>query len=311
MVKFKKRKTSLLLILFLSMISFAQQKESLQVQLWRAAIDKDYIHSFGSVKEFIDKKGWKEWEEWEETMNSNVLIDDAANGYLQINRYYEQVTIGAYKDKYGFYTILKNRTFRYFNRSVSSNNNLEKVLPEKFGINNFISDTIDTSSFDSACFYLEADIPRKGTDTQLNLKLVPFGLINKGKILTYQLKEIDDANLFLYGFVNDMLKKLSNEKTLSFLLDKNYDAIISKDKEIINQFITQDSQFEKIDDLRTFLVYLNKIYQLNASVTYKSIILGWNSDKGRFYVKNAIKNDTEKLSFYEFLKNAEYYSAIQ
>ncbi|WP_117882700.1 hypothetical protein [Aureibaculum luteum] len=303
---------SILLISFLYNFGYSQQNESLEIQLWQQVLDKYDLEGYnGKVQNFIDNKGWQEWEEWSNTMNSNVLINDAKNGYLEINRFYLKTAVGAFKDKNNEYTFLKNTVNHYFNRSLSSNRFLEDILPNNFGISDFISDTINTSSIGYTCFYIEAAIPRKSTDTHLNLKLVPFGLVNKGDILTYRFSEYKDDNLFLFNFINVMVKNLNEENTLSSLVEEKIEAISSKDKKIIDQFLKEDNQFEKIEDLSTLLKYLNSVYQLNSVVMCKSIVLGWDRDTSRFYVKSRIKNDHKTVTFKTFLENSEYYYAAQ
>jgi len=314
MVKFKIKqfRIGLAFVLFLGNLVNAQQEESLRVQLWKLVLDEDDLMAY-SVQEFLDTKAWEEWEDWSDTANTEIVIDDSYNGYLQVNREYLQTTVGAYKDKNGRYAILQNRRYRYYNRSLSSNSILVDLLPNGFGITDFITKTTDVSTKGYSCFYLEADIPRKGTDTQINLKLIPLGLMRRGSALAFEFSEYGDDNLFLYDFLHDLVKKISDKTTLSHVLDRNFDAISSGDKEIIDDFIGDDKggHFENIEDLSKLLIHLNSVYQLNSAITYKSVILGWNRVEGRFFIKDRIENDTKKLSFKQFLENAEYYTAIQ
>lgn len=314
MVKFKIIRVeicSIFMLLFIT-LGYAQQNESLRVQLWQRVLNEDDLTGY-SVQEFLDNKGWEEWDEGADNMNSNVLVDDSKNGFLQLNRDYLKVTVGAFKDKNGNYTILENRKLRYYNRSITSNKLIKHVLPKGFGISDFISDTTAISGITHSCFYLEADIPRKGTDIQLNIKLIPFGLLKKGSALTYSITEYDGDNIFLYEFLHVFIKEIKDNKTLSQLVDKKFENISIRDKRVIDNFIGEEgeSQFENIEELSELLVYLNNVHQLNSAITYESVILGWNRDDGRFFIKNRIENDAEKLSFKAFLETSEYYMAIQ
>ncbi|MDY7396345.1 hypothetical protein UMM65_13930 [Aureibaculum sp. 2210JD6-5] len=313
MEKFKNREvaTTVLFIFFLGGFVYAQQKESLRVRLWQRVLSEDDLKG-NDVQDFLDNKGWQEWEEWVDTMNSNVVIDDTEKGYLQINRFYQQTTAGAYKEKNGNHTILQNTKFRHFNRGISSNKNLVGVLPKNFGITDFISDTTHVEPSFYSVFYIVADIPRTGTDTQVTIKLIPFGMFHKGNLLTYKIKEYNNENnIFLYGFKHEVIDKLNDEQTLTYLKDRQFDTISEKDKEVVDQFIAEDGQFNTMEDLSKLMVHLNKVYKLYFAINYKSIVLGWNREEGRFFIKDQIKNDKEELSFKEFLENAEYYMAIQ
>ena len=220
MVKYNRfpLKISLVLILLMNMLCYGQQSESLRVQLWQRVLDSEDLMAYEnkSVQSFLDEKGWQNWEDWSETMNSNVVVDDTKNGYLQLNRDYVQTTVGAYKQNNGDYTILQTKKFRHFNRNISSNYQIEDVLPLGFGITDFISDTTAVSNRIYSTFYLEGDIPRKGTQTQLNLKLIPLGLLKKSSTLTFSISEYDGDNLFLYEFLHDLIEKINDENTLTF-----------------------------------------------------------------------------------------------
>lgn len=316
MGKFNIKYIVIMMLYLCSVNSYAQNQETLQYQLWNTVLkgnnDKTQIDGW-SLQKFLENEGWKQWEEWEETMNSNVVIDDVKNGYLEINLFYEQTKAAAYKDNSDNYTILKNRRYRFFNRSLSSNRNIEDVLPRNFGISNFISDSTLVKNVIYNSFYVEGNIPRNGTDTQLDIKVIPLGMRHKGSLLAFETFEHSENsdNMFLFGLINDVVKKLNNKESLTYFMNADYDAISVKDKTIIAQFIENDYQFENRDALRKFVLELFSIYKLNSAITYKSFILGWNRDTARFYIKDRIKNDNSIPSFVSFLENTEYFYAAQ
>ena len=314
MGKFKQYQFSfcLLLVLFLYNSVYSQKKESLEIQLWQQVLDTYDLEGYnGKIQNFIDNKGWQEWEEWSDKMNSNVLINDAKNGYLEINRFYLKAVVGAYKDKNNEYTLLKNMVNRYFNRSLSSNRNLNQVLPKNFGIKDFIPECSSIPLLKYSCFYIEAMIPQKGTETQLNLKLIPLGLFKKGDLLTYSFLENNDDNVFLHSFISTMVKKIKNKETLPYLLKKKFKDIIKSDFKIIEEFISKDDQFENMDAVSEVLKHLYDIYNLSSIITFKSVILDWNTKEGRFIIKDKVHYYNEIIPFKSFLENSEYYYAAQ
>lgn len=252
-----------------------------------------------------------------------TITDEAAKGYLRV--YYEdqgcgcpfETIVAGYKDAKGGYTTLK----KYWdgcgwNKTLSSNKDLSLMLPEDFGLQTFLPKSKETEyQITSAVFYLEAEIPRKGTDTQLNLSYIPFGIqmAPKNTILTYVYKQISEhsGSNFLYsGDLKYMLQKISDENTLECILERSIDDIIPEDRKLVEKLYGKNKSYRGIDDLATQIQQLKTIYKISHDVEYKSVILGWDRHTARFFIKEKIKNDAPELSFLEFVRQLPFLMAV-
>ena len=251
------------------------------------------------------------------------VVDEASEGYLQV--YYEdqgcgcpiETTVAGYKEIDGGYTVLK--TFWDgcgWRKTLSSNKNLNSILPEEFGLHTFLPKSKETEyQITSAVFYLEAEIPRKGTETQLNLSYIPFGIhmAPKDHILTYQYKQVSEhggTNFMYSGALQSMFQKISHENTLECILERTIDDITPEDKKIVEKMYGEDKTYRGIDELAAQIHQLKTIYQISKDVEFKSVILGWNRDEARFYIKEKIKNDVPELSFLEFVQQLPFLMAV-
>ncbi len=253
----------------------------------------------------------------------DTIIDDSKNGYLSISGSWPTCgcscssTVGAYKDSKGNYTYIQKETFSCsWENTISSNKNIMKVLPKKFGIKMFSNKRIDYNS-KYASFFMDIEIPRIGTDTKISLKIVPLGLFVESKNpIIFSYAESDQNNERLNSQTESMYEikelatKINEETTLELLINKKFDKIANNDQNIINKIIGQDyGKFQTIEKLSEKLKMLKNIYNLYSNLEYTSMILKWDRKKARFKIKS--KNNTLKnMSFREFLIKTEYWGAV-
>ncbi|WP_273568632.1 hypothetical protein [Maribacter halichondriae] len=251
------------------------------------------------------------------------IVDETKNGYLKIafteqgcGCYYE-TTIGAYKNSIGNFTTLKMDWDGCGSRkTLSSNKGLTPILPEDFGLQTFLPKSKETEyQITSAVFYLEAEIPRKGTDTRLNLSYIPFGIqmAPKNNILAYEYKQISEHGRtnFLYSYaLKSMLRKISDENTAQCILERSIDDIVPEDKKLVEKLYGENKPFRGIDELAAQIHQLKTIYEIAKDIEYESVILGWDRDKARFYIREKIKNEASELSFLEFVRQLPFLMAV-
>jgi len=254
---------------------------------------------------------------------SRQITDDAANGYLQIAStqegcgcYYE-TTAAAYRQVNDDYTILKaDWDACAWKKTLSTNTDLFEMLPEDFGLHTFLPKSKETEyQITSAVFYLEAEIPRKGTDTKIDLSYIPFGIhmTPEDHVLSYgyeQLSEHGGSNFLYSGALQTMLRKITDQNTLECILEHSIESIVSEDKELVQKLYGKGKTYAGIEELAAQIRQLKTIYEIAKDVEYKSIILGWDRDEARFYIKEKIKNDAPDMSFLEFVQQLPFLVAI-
>jgi len=282
------------------------QQSSLQEMLWNNAGGKpsDVSHYGGETK----------------------IVDDSANGYLQIETIeegcgcYYKTNVGAYEQSDNSYMFLK---MEYdgcnWRKNLAATPRLISVLPKNFELPEFLTEEAkkeykNNSSF--PIFYLEATIPQQGTDTKIDLAYIPFGvrLSNRNDVLALtgysELNNEGKSNYTYSGDLSQLLHAIQDENTLHALLKGTFDNINSVDYDVVDKFCGKDKTYASIEDLAKELRDLKVIYQFSKQIAYKSIILGWNSQKGRFFIKEKIKNDALELSFLEFIKELPFLMAV-
>ena len=287
----------LILIVLISTIGFGQTQKTLSDILWSR------VNSCYSMFEDMDDDGIPDFNK----------IDDSKNGYLKISGSWPTCgcscssEVGAYKNSKGEYIILQSDQVECsWERKISSNHDLIGILPDGFGINNFTSEPVKNEK-DYSIFFLNVEIPRIGTDTKVKIELIPFGLFPKGeKLICYEYQQ-EDSHKSIYG-IRDVAKKMSDTETINFLLDGSFDKISPIDNQLILKEIgTDDSRFKSIEEMREYLINLKYVYGLYCKLETNELILGWNRNESRFYVKEAGEK-IPKITFREFLINKRYWS---
>lgn len=288
----------LLLVLFYIQDTHGQAPDDLKKRMWQKA------NTCYAALEDLDGDGATDYD---------FFTEDISNGYLTISGWWPTcgcgcfTTVGAYKNRNGEYTLLEQEYWKCsWIRRLSSDRDLLDVLPEGFGIDAFIPDLKTDDNIRYARFYIEAQIPQVGTDTELILKTIPFGIYIENKdLLVYSISELhsenDTTNKSGVNYLNEILN-----------LDIDYNLIpdgkLSDIDEIIANNISKVSGKSE-DELRIHLTALKQVYNIYSQIEHKTIILGWDKKKGRFYIKEKGKRP-QKISFPEFLRNSEFWSGI-
>jgi len=295
------------LFIFFSLFVSGQSNPELSEQLWNR-VQKCY-------SQFADMDGDGELDYSE--------IDDSPNGYLRV--FGDWPTCGcscnsivrAYKAANGEYTLLQREEFSCnWGNSVSSNRRMSEILPENFCLNAFSKDEINTTNQFTA-FYLDVEIPRVGTETKFNIKLIPFGLfIKSDSLLTYNFSDINQEqdywryNTLLYE-IQRIAKRIKDENTLNLLLNLDYDAINEFDMSIIEQSIGGKSweQFESVDVLSGKLKILRNVFDIYLQLEFTSVVMEWNPEEARFFIKSKVGKPAD-ISFKAFLEENEFWAPI-
>ncbi|MBN2776763.1 MAG: hypothetical protein JXR36_03930 [Bacteroidales bacterium] len=293
-------KIALLFVLLISLKPlYSQNSDNLKTLLW-SKVQNCYSMAEEPIEDYFD------------------IIDDAKNGYLHIEGGWPACgcncahTVGAFTNADGTYTILEREFWECdFVNEIKSNRNIEDVFPENFGITTFIPNA-KIRLKKNALFYLDVEIPRHGTDTKVMIKLIPFGLIIKGEnCLSYGYREYDDfRNCKSVSAIKSICDKISSEKVIINLLNSDYQNIGEADMSVIQEYIGDDfSRFENIQEITIYLKLLKNAYDLYSSMQHQAVILSWDVQKSRFYIKEKLESPV-KMSFIQFLKTQIYWSPM-
>ncbi|WP_108245137.1 hypothetical protein [Muricauda brasiliensis] len=298
------RATILLLIIILPYIGIGQNKTSLEKTLW------ERVQSCYSLFE-PNEDGILEYNK----------IDDSKNGYLKVWGRFPTCgckcisTVGAYKDIDGNYTLLQKEEFLCEDKnSISSNKDLDKILPENFGIHTFSKKELNINS-KYVVFFLDVEIPRFGTDTKVALRFIPFGIFQElnGSVISYDYsQEYENTSVHYIKEIEYMARTIIDDNTLTHLLKKDYESIHVVDRKFIEtKIIGPDSweNFESFDELSEKLSILKNAYDIYSQLDFMSILMQWNKEKARFEVKS--KSDGPKtMTFKEFILEHEFWIPI-
>lgn len=297
-----KKQLLIIITVFFTHIVYGQSSKNLSGQLW------DQVQNCYSMFEDVDEDG---------TIDYDEIIDDSKNGYLKVSGSWPTCgcncveTVGAYKGSDGNYTLLKKEEWAcsWVNR-ISSNRKLLSVFPENFGINTFIPTENISVEESFALFYLDIEIPKTGTDTKLTIKIIPFGINMKNNdILSFEYseKECYSGCKSIYK-IRDIAGKIQNEQTLDFIINDQFENISTYDMNIINKTIGDSySNFKSISELKMYLKELKQTYDLYSLIEHETLLLGWNKEKARFYIKEK-GNHSKSGTFLEFLTENKYWS---
>jgi hypothetical protein len=93
-------------------------------------------------------------------------------------------------------------------------------------------------------------------------------------------------------------------------LEKEYSKISSKDMSFIKNVIDSggsEFKFKNIQEISDQLKIIKDKYDLYKLIEYKIIVISWDKDENRFYIKEKIESD-EPISFREFLIQNRYWN---
>lgn len=286
------------LAILLANTIYSQTKIDLNKALWQKA------QSCYSNFEDLNK---------EEKKNLDI-IDDTKNGYLEICGIYPtcgcycSTIVSAYKDTNNNYTFIQtNEETCNWVKSVSSNKEIASILPENFGFNSFSSAQI-IPFLKNPAFYLNFIIPRKGTDTKVTPELIPFGLNIKQKsawVYSYSQNKAEPKSI---SDIKKIVTSIENNETITYLISEAIDSISPKDLKVIKTSIANKA-FSSTKELSAIFTELKNIYNTYLTIQHSYIILGWNKEKGSFFIKE--KGDKPKtITFKNFLLHANYWEPI-
>ncbi|MEW6527098.1 MAG: hypothetical protein AB1444_10565 [Spirochaetota bacterium] len=292
----------LIVLTFIPVSGAGQAKKSLSQMLWERA-KKCYSN-------FVDENG-------DGKPDGNV-IDDSKNGYLQISGSWPECgcsctsTVGAYVNSAGEYIFLQSDSYKCsWEKKISSNKNLNDLMPKDFGIHTFISQPVQ-GKINYPVFFLNFEIPRYGTDTKVTIELVPFGLRPDGNgLLCFEYREKEGAkNCTSLYRIADIARSMKDPATLDHIMKGNFNKISAKDKNAVMDAIGNDeSRFKSQNDLQKALNELWNIYTLYQSLESTEVVLGWSKQDGRFSIKSK-KGKPAKMSFKDFLINNRFWSPM-
>lgn len=278
---------------------FGQAKKTLKEKLW------ERVKPCFSMFEDMDDDGTLDFDQ----------IDDARNGYLQISGEWPTCgcscssTVGAFKNSRGEYTFLQSDAVVCdWERRISSNRPIEDLLPEGFGIHAFTSGPIE-DHLNGSAFFLDVEIPQKGTDTKVKLELIPFGLSVKGdQIIGFEYKQQQPYKSF--RGIRKIAANVEKEATIDHILNGDFEKISVADQQLIqNQIDIEGIGFNSQSELRDALIMLENIYEIYNQLKTKELTLGWNRMESRFFIKRKGK-PVEKESFINFLLKNPYWDVM-
>lgn len=299
------RNTTFLLLLFvLPYIVVCQNKANLEKQLW------ERVQNCYSLFE-PNENGILEYNK----------IDDSKNGYLGVWGSFPTCgctcssTIGAYKDNNGIYTFLQKEEFLCeYRKSISSNKDLDKILPENFGIHTFFEEELNINS-KYAVFFLDVEIPRIGTDTKFALRFIPFGTFQElnGSVISYDYsQEYENTSVHYIKKIEYMARTIIDDNTLTHLLKKDYENIHMVDRKFIETKVIVPGSwenFESFEELSEKLSILKNAYDIYSQLDFMTILMQWNKEKARFEVKSKI-DGPKTITFKEFILEHEFWEPI-
>lgn len=293
-------KIAFLFVLLISLTPiYSQNSEDLKTLLW-SKVQNCYSMAGETIEDYFN------------------IVDDSQNGYLHVDGGWPTCgcncshTVGAFTNADGTYTILEREFWECdFVNVIKSNRNINDVFPENFGITTFIPNA-KIRLKKNALFYLDVEIPRHGTDTKVIIKLIPFGLLVKGENgLSYGYRENEDfRNCKSVSGIKSICDKISSQKVIINLLNSDYQNIGEADMSVIQEYIGDDfSRFESLQELTKYLKIFKIAYDLYSSIKHQAVILSWDVQKSRFYIKEKLEPPV-KMSFIQFLKTQIYWNPM-
>jgi hypothetical protein len=221
------------LLLFLCQASHAQKNETLSEKLWKQ------VQSCYSMFEDIDDDGKVDYDE---------IIDDSKNGYLKVSGSWPtcgcncENTIGAYKTSSNDYIFVKEYLWGCsWEKGLDLSDSASIIFPFDFEVNGFFQSQIENLDH-IAYFYLDFDIPRKGTDTKVFIKPIPLGIkVESKKNIVFGYAEKEQ-----FSYSNKMFQiwriasKIEGDSTIENLLNNNFSEMAEVDKKIVEEAIGKD-----------------------------------------------------------------------
>ncbi|MBR3072942.1 hypothetical protein [Fibrobacter sp.] len=235
---------------------------------------------------------------------------DIPNGYVETSGITDadppfmnecEAKAAAFKDAKGKYTYVKYDLYycRYYEESTASRD-IKDVMPEGFGLDSFVGHHVEKPS--TVSFLLTFDIPKIGTEMDIHLKILPFGLApNDVNGLTYkQTRKVSEFEEPLLRF-REIADHVDNA-TLLLAAEGKYDKIPPKQKQIFDNTI-KEFGYGKVSTKDILLIAndLKKMYDIYSSLECVQMTLKWNKQTARFEIKSKGPKPPAYSTFKDFL----------
>lgn len=247
-----------------------------------------------------------------EMPESKYLILDYKNGYVHANAP-TSMTCGCECTSTAtvFYDVRKDPTIIEYqtvscswHREVKSSKSFGDIFPidfaKEFGFSGNNKKFLDN-------YYLEINLPRRGTNTVVLLKQMPFGTkrSSNGKLYfglqgggnanqSFKIEKYAMETGYIGYVLDDKIKVLS--ELLKGVKVKPSEALISKLKR----------HSKTIDDLNDDMQIYVDMYKNYTKIKYKSLILNWDKKRAKFNISKKIKS--RPISLEKFMQQLEHYS---
>ena len=238
---------------------------------------------------------------------------DIPNGYVETSGITDadppfmnecEAKAAAFKDAKGQYTYVKYDLYycRYYEESTASRD-IKDVMPEDFGLDSFVGHHVEKPS--TVSFLLTFDIPKIGTEMDIHLKILPFGLApNDVNGLTYKqtrkVSEFEKPFRCFRAIAQDV-----DNATLLLAAEGKYDKIPPQQKQIFIKEIKviKESGNGKVSTKDILLIAkdLKKMYDIYSSLECVQMTLKWNKQTARFEIKSKGPKPPAYSTFKEFL----------
>ena len=215
----------------------------------------------------------------------------------------------AFKDAKGKYTYVKHEeTSRDYYEESSASRDIKDVMPVGFSLDSFVGNHVEKPSTFS--FLLTFDIPKIGTEMDIHLKILPFGLApNDVNGLTYKTtgkinKKFGHMSFEARRCFREIAAHVDNA-TLLLAAEGKYDKILPKQKQIFDNTI-KDYSNRNVSTTEILLIAkdLKKMYDIYSSLECVQMKLKWNKQTARFEIKSKGPKPPAYSTFKEFLKKA-------
>lgn len=215
------------------------------------------------------------------------------------------ITSGAYSTKIkGQYVFLTtDQSSCRFSQEIKTNKPNVSALfshhpARDFGLPN-------TGKEQKGVFVLIPKIPREGTNTHFEIRIVPFGLKETcidHLCFSHSMKE---KNISAQSKFRDLIKKISNFDSVENLLK---DSALNEVR--LGKQMATPLQKEELTEFLEFLINHYESYKIYKSAKYKSVIYKWSKTKEIFTPKKKRRTALKHSSYKNFLLKSPYFDYV-
>ncbi|PIE45973.1 MAG: hypothetical protein CSA45_01210 [Gammaproteobacteria bacterium] len=201
-------------------------------------------------------------------------------------------------------------------KSFTSNKPLSSTFPN-ISLQTFAPD-VAIKSAQAPLHYLAVNFPRQGTTVTATAKPLIYLLSEpqqKNALLVYGdlgLALVGDSNVWVDLLV-DWVKQISDRQSVSALLTG--EAMNSDDERALTRILqthvegfpeSDKTEMEQVQMLRQqhlpmVLQWLDKVYQVEKNLRYRSVKLAWDKKQGRFHITEKIPASQPPASLYDYM----------